>query len=71
MADGRACLITRVADGRACLIARKKIAWKRDRQTDPQIHGHRDSMKESAKGRFFENVFWNEKPLLNPHIVIG
>ena len=27
----------------------------RGHQTDKQINGHRDSMKESAKGRFFEN----------------
>ena len=27
---------------------------KRDRHTHTQTHGHRDSMKESAKGRFFE-----------------
>ena len=34
---------------------------KRDRQTDKPTPGHRNSMKESAKGRFFENsrLFWN------------
>ena len=31
---------------------------KKDRkQTHTQTDGHRDSMKESAKGRFFENFF--------------
>ena len=33
-------------------IGLKTYHMKKDRQTD----GHRDSMKESAKGRFFENV---------------
>ena len=32
----------------------EKNCMKRDRQTDTQTHGHGDSMKESAKGRFFE-----------------
>ena len=31
----------------------KKIAWEGDTQTN----GHRDSMKESAKCRFFENIY--------------
>ena len=26
-------------------------------QTDRHMNGHRDSMNESAKGRFFENLF--------------
>ena len=34
----------------------QKIAWGGDTQTDTQTHRHRDSMKESAKGRFFENL---------------
>ena len=29
---------------------------KRDRQTDKPTHGLRNSMKESAKGRLFENI---------------
>ena len=29
---------------------------KRDTQTRSHTDGHRDSMKESAKGRFFENI---------------
>ena len=31
-----------------------------DTQTDRQTYGHRDSMKEPAKGRFFENIFVEE-----------
>ena len=30
------------------------------------IDGHRDSMKESAKGRFFENNVAKVKDILNP-----
>ena len=33
----------------------EKNRMKRDRQTDSPTDGHRDSMKEPAKGRFFEN----------------
>ena len=34
----------------------EKNRMKRDIQTRKHTDGHRDSMKESAKGRFFENV---------------
>ena len=34
----------------------EKNNMKRDRYIDRQIDGHRDSMKESAKGRFFEKL---------------
>ena len=46
----------------------EKNCMKRDKQTD----GHCDSMKESAKGRFFENT-WGDRAhtlsnTLNPYI---
>ena len=43
---------------RACLIPRKKNYMKRghiDRYIDRYIDGQCDSMKELARGRFFEN----------------
>ena len=41
---------------------------KKDRQRDKPTPGHRDSMKESAKGQFFENRLalrftWQNEPL--------
>ena len=39
------------------LIPKKKSHGKgTNRHADKQTDGHRDSMKESAKGRFFENI---------------
>ena len=32
----------------------EKNCMKRDKHKNTQTDGHRDSMKESAKGRFFE-----------------
>ena len=43
------------------LIHREAWFPPRDKQTRKQTDRHRDSMKESAKGRFFENSFWLHK----------
>ena len=53
------------ADGRARRGGRLLRANERPKKkshekghTNTQTHGHRNSMKESAKGRFFENLFF-------------
>ena len=40
-------------------LKNNRIGWGGDTQTDTQTHGHPDSMKETAKGRFFENMYLN------------
>ena len=39
----------------------EKNRMKRDTHTRKHTDGHRDSMKESAKGRFFENQLFRRK----------
>ena len=41
------------------------------RQTHRQTHGHRDSMKESAKGRFFENPAYGRRRISRPMRIVG
>ena len=41
--------------GSTPVLPPKKIAWEGDTHPDILTDGHGNSMKESAKGRFFEN----------------
>ena len=70
MADGRDCLITRVADGRACLITRKKIAWEGDKQINKYTDIPRTSRlldRIGPVGRFDENMLAQGGAGNSPH----